>query len=87
MGVFLLPRSFCKQLNQLLNRLWWGAQNKDKFTSWMSWNRLGHAKQRGGLGFREVEAFNFAMLAKQGWRLIPNPNSLVATVMKKSISP
>lgn len=48
MGVFLLPKDLCKQLNQILNRFWWGAHNKVRFTSWMSWNRLGYSKQRGG---------------------------------------
>jgi hypothetical protein len=34
------------------------------------------------MGFRDLEVFNQALLAKQGWRLIQHPNSVVATIMR-----
>ena len=40
------------------------------------------SKLVGGIGFRNLQAFNLAMLAKQGWRLISNPNSLVAQIYR-----
>lgn len=36
----------------------------------------------GGLGFKDFESFNIALLAKQYWRLINNPNALWAKVLK-----
>jgi hypothetical protein len=36
----------------------------------------------GGLGFRDLYAFNIAMLAKQGWRLIHNLDSLCAQILR-----
>jgi hypothetical protein len=53
----------------------------------MSWSRLGWSKERGGMGFRDLEWFNMALLAKQGWRLLQNPDSLVATVLKEKYYP
>lgn len=35
----------------------------------------------GGIGFRESQNFNQAMMAKQGWRLMPHPNFLCARVL------
>ena len=45
------------------------------------------SKLRGGMGFRNLQAFNLAMLAKQGWRLLSNPHSLVAGIYKAKYFP
>ncbi|KAL0350236.1 UNVERIFIED_CONTAM: hypothetical protein Sradi_4172800 [Sesamum radiatum] len=39
------------------------------------------------MGFRKMKAFNCAMLAKQGWRLLTRPDSLFTQVLKVKYFP
>jgi hypothetical protein len=48
---------------------------------------MGRSKEKGGLGFRDLEMFNLALLAIQGWRLIQNPDTLVATIFREKYYP
>lgn len=82
MSCFAFTKSLCKQLRSIMARFWWGANKGQRKVHWVSWERMTLPKKLGGVGFRELEAFNQAMLARQGWRLLTVPNSLCARVLK-----
>lgn len=66
---------------------WWGRDEKRKCMCWKSWDELCRPKNEGGLGFRNSHHFNKALLAKQSWRIIHNPQSLVAQVLHAKYYP
>ncbi|XP_056848921.1 uncharacterized protein LOC130499048 [Raphanus sativus] len=83
MSCFKLPASLCKQIQSVLTRFWWDAKPDTRKRSWVSWDKLTCPKSAGGLGFREIEIFNDALLAKHAWRLLQDPSSLLGRILLK----
>ncbi|XP_018474023.1 uncharacterized protein LOC108845291 [Raphanus sativus] len=81
MSCFKLPASLCKQIQSVLTRFWWDVKPEIQKMCWISWNKLTYPKSAGGLGFREIEVFNDALLAKHAWRLMKNPTSLLGKIL------
>jgi hypothetical protein len=86
MSCYKIPEGCCKDIEALLAQFWWGTDEKKRKIHWISWNKLGRAKNKGGLGFRGFSEFNKALLGKQCWRLITNEESLMSRVFKENTS-
>jgi hypothetical protein len=53
----------------------------------MSWEELSMHKANGGMGFKDLTAFNLAMLGKQGWKFQTDTDSLVSRIFRARYFP
>ena len=82
MSCFQLLVDICEKFRQIIADEWRGREDGKRKMHWRSWEWLTTPKALGGMGFRDMALFNLAMLAKQGWRLLKNPFSLCAQVLR-----
>ncbi|OMO91484.1 reverse transcriptase [Corchorus capsularis] len=87
MSIFRFPKSFIQELNGVIAKFWWGDTDNRRLIHWKSWESLCVSKADGGLGFRDFEAFNLSLLAKQCWRLVQNPNPLCFRILRAKYFP
>jgi hypothetical protein len=87
MSVFLIPKGICKKMTDAIAQFWWGDDENDKKMHWLAWWKMCYPKSEGGMGFRDFHSFNLAMLSKQIWRLICDPDSLCAKVLRAKYYP
>ena len=64
MSLFKIPKTDCDGINSTLSKYWWGQTKDEKKIHWINRGRLCMSKRKGRMGFRDIHAFNLAMLAK-----------------------
>ncbi|KAL9669538.1 hypothetical protein QQ045_007085 [Rhodiola kirilowii] len=82
MMCFKLPVYLCKRLAGIVSKYWWNNKGGDKCIYWGSYKLLCKPKEVGGLGWRDFELFNEALLAKQVWRSQSDLDALVSRMLK-----
>lgn len=60
--------------------LWGGGHDQSKI-AWVKWETMCLPKDRGGLGIKDINSFNLALLGKWKWSLFQNHNELWAKVL------
>ena len=60
MSLFKLPKTMCDTINSSLAKYWWGQIKDEKKILWINWKKLCYSKSKGGMGSRDINAFNLA---------------------------
>ena len=66
----------------MMRNFWWGQGDKERRLAWIAWEKMCIPKSDGGMSFKDLKAFNLALLAKQWWRITQNSESLTHRVLK-----
>lgn len=62
MMCFLLPKSFCTDLEALLTRFWWQKSIEKWGIHWCTWASLCELKENGGLELRDLASLTLLCL-------------------------
>ncbi|KAA3472180.1 reverse transcriptase [Gossypium australe] len=87
MQCFLFPKTLCNKLEIIMNKFWWANNKTLRGIRWSCWDTLYFLKYDGGMGFKNLFMFNKALLAKQVWRILVQPQCFLARVLKARYYP
>lgn len=87
MSCYRLPKELCRNICSEMARFWWGQREDERKIHWIKWSRMTDIKSEGGLGFRDLQDFNMALLGKQLWRIHTRPDLLMSRIIKAKYFP
>ncbi|XP_024042019.1 uncharacterized protein LOC112099143 [Citrus clementina] len=77
-----LPSSVRIKIDQLCRRFIWSGAGSQRKLSLVSWDNIYRPKSNGGLGFKDMDLMNKALLMKVAWDLFINPSKLCSQIWK-----
>lgn len=81
MSFLPMPKMVAKQIQSLQCNFLWGGNGESKKMAWIKWDDLCKNKKEGGLGIKNLQAFNKALLCKWIWRYLKKDNKLWKRVL------
>ncbi|XP_057780066.1 uncharacterized protein LOC130998670 [Salvia miltiorrhiza] len=77
-----IPKKVLSEIRSLMCKFLWVGGVEGKKICWVKWEELCREHREGGLGLKNLEWFNSALMAKWLWRFLSERESLWARVIK-----
>ncbi|XP_057420852.1 uncharacterized protein LOC130714892 [Lotus japonicus] len=78
---FRIPKGVTAKCNQIMTRFLWGGSEEGKKIPRVSWANICRPKLEGGLGVRDLDLFNVALLGKWSWRMLHDHDQMWCKVL------
>ncbi|GKC56323.1 RNA-directed DNA polymerase, eukaryota, reverse transcriptase zinc-binding domain protein [Tanacetum coccineum] len=75
-SVIKLPKTVVKDINGILNRFLWSNGDSAKGKAKVEWKHICQPKDHGGLGIKNIEIWNEALLSKHVWNTASKKDTL-----------
>jgi hypothetical protein len=79
---FKAPKCIIQNMVRIQRNFLWGGSIDIKKICWINWDQICLPKIKGGLGIKNLELFNLALLSKWKWRLISENDALWSDLLR-----
>ncbi|KAJ4784686.1 reverse transcriptase [Rhynchospora pubera] len=82
MSLEMLPKKIVKDINSLLAKFFWGKTHKERYMSFIGWQKVCKPLEDGGLAVKDLQIFGEALFLKLVWELMADDDKLWVKVCK-----
>ncbi|GKV26106.1 hypothetical protein SLEP1_g35459 [Rubroshorea leprosula] len=83
MSVYLIPKGTLNSIDKIRRNFLWGGEGGERKINWVKWDRICKAKEHGGLGVKDLNKFNLALMGKWWSRLAADEEGLWKRVIRE----
>lgn len=82
MQTMFMPAGIWEAIDKRIRRFIWGGTPEQRKCHLIRWDTVTKPKEAGGLGIRATKEVNLAFMAKLGWRILVDRDSLWVRIMR-----
>jgi hypothetical protein len=87
MSVAKIPKKTIQIVTATIRKFLWAKLDKDKYISFIAWDKICREMEQGGLGVRDLKLFNEALLLKIVCQLAGSHDKIWVEVMRAKYCP
>jgi hypothetical protein len=76
LSFFKAPTGIISKLESLFKQFLWGGSEDERKINWVKWEKICRPIEEGGLGIKNLRAFNISLLCKWDWKTRSESESL-----------